>query len=108
MAGKTYSWIGGSSFATITTNWSPAGQPGAGDTAIIPSGTVVAQFDAPLNSALVEIGGTAGATGAEIFAGDSLTNFGTPTFDSATLFDLQVPGHTTAESALLAAQGTFV
>ncbi len=51
MAGKTYTWIGGSSFAAIETNWSPAGLPNAsGDTAIVPSGTVVSQFDLQTNS----------------------------------------------------------
>ena len=109
MAGKTYTWIGGSSFAAIATNWSPTGQPKpVGDTAIVPSGTVVSQFDLQLNNNTIEAGGTGGVTAGGIFSGDTLTNFGTPTLDSATVFDLLVPGQTTAESALLDAEGIFV
>jgi fibronectin-binding autotransporter adhesin len=108
MAGSTFTWIGGSSFATIATNWSPTGGPGAGDTAIIPSGTVVAQQDAQLHSNTVEIGGTAGATAAISFTGDALLNAATPTVDSGAVFDMLVPGQTTAESALLLSAGTFI
>jgi T5SS/PEP-CTERM-associated repeat protein len=108
MAGSTYTWIGGSGSADLPSNWSPTGGPNDGDTVIIPNGTVVTDFDPNLVGNIVEIGGTGGVTAAAIFPGDSLTNFGTPTLDAATVIDLLVPGHTTAESVLLGASGTFV
>ena len=42
MANKTYTWFGGSGGADVASNWNPNGPPGAGDTAIVNSGTVLA------------------------------------------------------------------
>nr|WP_294529615.1 Hint domain-containing protein [uncultured Rhodopila sp.] len=41
MANKTYTWFGGSGLAGDSSNWTPNGPPGPGDTAIVNAGTVL-------------------------------------------------------------------
>ena len=69
MTANTFTWIGGTSSATLASNWwvggssSTIGQPGPGDTAIVTVGTVVMPLDATFSSNTLEIGGTASAAG---------------------------------------------
>jgi T5SS/PEP-CTERM-associated repeat protein len=49
VAGNTFTWFGGSGSGDVPGNWTPAGPPNSGDTAIVNSGTVQL-LDAQLNS----------------------------------------------------------
>lgn len=108
MAGSTFTWIGGSGAASVAANWSPSGGPQPGDTAIVPSGTVVLPTDQILTGNTYAIGGTSGTTAALSFSNDQPFSLATPALDTASIVDLLVPGVTTAETMLLLAAGTFI
>ena len=103
---SVYRWTNtGTGDFGVTSNWTLVSGPGnasgtpsaPGDTAIAPVGTVVNALDMRLTAATIEAGGTTSVS-AEIFTGDSFVTSANPSFDSATLFDMTVPGHTTAET----------
>lgn len=111
-----YRWTNpGTSDFDIASNWTLVSGPGnmsgtpsaPGDTAIVPFGTVVNSPDVHLTANTIEAGGTT-SVAAGIFTGNSLVTYANPTLNSMTLFDMSVPGQTTAEQALLDAIGTFV
>ena len=105
---SVYRWTNtGTGDFNIASNWTlvsgpgnSTGYPAAGDTAIVPSGTVVSATDTQLTANTIEAGGTTGVT-AFIFTGDSLITEANPTFDSATLFKAEGPSQ-------LVSIGTFV
>jgi len=112
---SVYRWTNtGTGNFNLASNWTLVsgpgnsnGYPAAGDTAIVPSGTVVGATDQQLTANTIEAGGTTAVT-AFIFTGDSLITEANPTFDSATLVDMSVPGQDTAEQVLVDSIGTFV
>jgi T5SS/PEP-CTERM-associated repeat protein len=115
MAGSTWTWKGGSGSESSSTNWTLISGPGngfgypqAGDVAIDAGGTIVVGPDPGFLGNTIELGGTAGTIAALAVSGDDLTTFGSPTANAATVIDTAVPGHTTAETSVLDAAGTFV
>jgi len=114
MAGSTWTWKGVTGQGADAANWTLTGGPGngfgypqAGDTVINPGGTVLTGPDTNFSS-IIFAGATAGAVAALFTTGDAGMNFANPTFDSLTVLSGAVPGHTTAETSLLDASGTFV
>ena len=72
--GNTFTWIGGSAYATIASDWSlvfgTGTSPNTGDTAIITAGTVLMPPDFTFGTNVVEIAGTGGIAAALVTSGD--------------------------------------
>lgn len=112
MAASTWSWFGGSgqgdnpSYWTLVAGPGTGGFPQSGDTAITAGGTLLFG-DASLSSNTIEAGGTAGAV-AVISSNNTVTNYGTPALDGTSVLNSAVPGHSTAETTVLNAAGSFI
>ena len=82
-----------------------SGTPGAGDTAIVPTGTVNMPLDTQFTSNTIEV-----ASAALNFVGDQSISFNAlgPTVDQATTITSQTTGVTTAETTTLNSAGNFI
>lgn len=101
----TYTWIGTpgtAAFGDTTTDWSPNGIPGPGDTGILTNGGTILLSNSQLNSNTLKLG-----NGLLVFAGDTSDTFGAPTFDSLTLLTTNTGG-SVAQSSTIDATGNFV
>ena len=113
MTASTWTWIGGSSSATIAANWTltpggTIGVPAIGDTEIVTTGTVVEPVNAQLKGNTIEIGGTAGGTAEIDFVGKRNLAFDNPTVNNKSLITSAVSGVTGPVAAVLDAAGTFI
>ena len=100
--------------ATVAANWTlisgtpnGLGYPRAGDTAIVPFGTVSLSPDSHLKAARIEAGATAGAA-VLAFSGDTAVNYARPTLDQESTIASQVQGQSAAGTTVLDATGLFV
>jgi T5SS/PEP-CTERM-associated repeat protein len=99
----TFTWNGGSASAADPTQWTPAGIPNAGDTAIVLSGDALLPTDAQLNSNTLEIGSATVS-----FTGDNSLSFAVPTLDQNTEITSLATNVSTAEATVLDSAGVFV
>ncbi|HVC62472.1 MAG TPA: Hint domain-containing protein [Acetobacteraceae bacterium] len=98
MAGSTWTWTGATSDPALSTNWSPAGHPQPGDTAIIPGGATAPALysDASLSGITFELAGD----GALTFSNNT-TVAGTSQIDALSVIDA------TGTAAALSLAGPF-
>lgn len=105
---QTFTWIGNAVSlepADLAANWSPAGPPGAGDTAIVNAGSLLLQ-DVQLAQNTVYL-----ESASLVFVSDTAGSGGTAALDSATLLTTDVSAvetsPATAQQTLIQAFGAF-
>ncbi|MDE2580414.1 MAG: Hint domain-containing protein, partial [Rhodospirillales bacterium] len=110
-----WQWINpGTGAANIASNWTlqsgastTAGYPVAGDTAIVPVGTVLIPQDAQFISNTIEVGGTA-SVAAAVLSGDTAVTWVNPSVDSNSVIESANTAQSTASQTLLDITGRFV
>jgi len=112
---STYRWNGGTGAADIADNWTletgpgnPDGLPAAGDTAIVPTGTIQLPADSVLTGNTIAIGDTTGVAALTLTGGTTI-DLANPTLDANTIISNGVaPEQTDPEASLIAISGRSV
>ena len=102
---NTFTWIGAPGTAgngNDPTEWTPTGNPQAGDTGILTDGGTILIGNGQLNSNTLILG-----SGLLVFAGDTQDTIGSPTLDNLTLLTTNT-GTGVAQSSTIDALGNFV